>query len=180
MFDFRKWSWTTYLWLWKSFKWLNCFFYSTQILKTLHSNACPIKYKMFFTLLLWCFWVELFHHQLWLKMLRDIVVVTSHLLHNFHTSFLLSYSILFYLNLFLSSIVSKPSFEMSDLRSMLLPHLIKLLNPLYLSILNNFQIFLLVLFKWIPVIYLFSSPHIIKSQTFFRLNFSDILLVFFL
>ena len=106
-----------------------------------------------------------FIHQLRFEMFMNIVIITSHFLHYFHSSFFFFDSILLHLKFLLSSFFSKLIFEVSNLRSLLLSHCVELFQPLFFSLLYQIQISFFMLFKSIPVINDFSSFHIFKSYT---------------
>ena len=103
-----------------------------------------------------------FIHQLRFEMFMNIVIITSHFLHYFHSSFFFFDSILLHLKFLLSSFFSKLIFEVSNL---LLSHRIELFQPLFFSLLYQIQISFFMLFKSIPVIKNFPSFHIFKSNT---------------
>ena len=112
-------------------------------------------------------------------MLMNIVIITSHFFHNFHSSFFFFDSLLFHLKFLLSSFFRKFVLEVSNLRSLLFSHGIKLFQPLLLSFLDHIKIPFFMLFKSIPVINNFPSFNIFKFDAFLWLYFSYFLLILF-
>lgn len=112
-----------------------------------------------------------FHHKLWLEMLIYIVIITSHFLHDPHSSFILSDCLFFHLNFLLSSFVSKSSFKVFKLAFLLFSHRIELLHPLLFSFFNNIKVSFLMLFERFPVLYFPSSFQVFKPDIFLRFNF---------